>query len=117
MAWDIKLLNNQTRSSKPKLPCLFRSYRVKWWQEFNASHAHIEKVQSYFEFKRKVTHHQHTESFRFLQQKSIANSDFVSAESREEYISNLREVSSQLKYEESQKESYLQGEEGSSSSK
>ena len=29
MAWDLKLLNNPSRSSKPKLPCLFRSYRVK----------------------------------------------------------------------------------------
>ena len=46
MAWDLKLLNNPSRSSKPKLPCLFRSYKVKWWQEFNAFHAHVEKIQN-----------------------------------------------------------------------
>ena len=69
MVWDLKLLNNQTRSSKPRPPCLLRPYRVKWWQEFNASHAYLEKVQNYFELRRQIIHHQHTESSRFLQKK------------------------------------------------
>ena len=116
MAWDLKLLNNPTRFSKPKLPCLLRSYRVKWWQEFNASHAHVEKIQNYFELKRLINQHQQTESSRFLQQKSIASTKLISAKSREEYISNLREALSQLESEESQKESSPQGEEEGSSS-
>ena len=116
MAWDLKLLNNQTRSSKPRLPCLLRSYRVKWWQEFNASHAYLAKVQTYFENQRQIIHHQHAESSRFLQQESIASSKLVSAKSRKECISNLKEVLSQLESEESQKESSLQGEDEGSSS-
>ena len=48
--------------------------------------------------------------------KSITNSKLVFAKSREEYISNLREVLSQLESKESQKESSPQGEEEGSSS-
>ena len=51
-----------------------------------------------------------------MQQKSIASSKLVSAKSREEYISNLKEVLSQLESKESQKESFSQGEEEGSSS-
>ena len=79
--------------------------------EFNAFHAFLEKVQNYFEHQRQIAHHQHTKSSKFMQQKSIASSKLVSAKSREKYISNLREVLSQL---ESQKEASPQ-EEGSSS--
>ena len=78
--------------------------------------SYLEKVQNYFEHQRQIIHHQHTESSRFLQQKSIVNSKLVFGKSREEYISNLREVLSQLESKESQKESSPQGEEEGSSS-